>query len=90
MVETLWEYRAKWKLIGVELQIESGDLDAIEKNNRIVDDALLDLINLWLRRANPKPTRKVLTAVTQSKFLVKEAESQVELSVTSTQKGRRK
>ena len=80
----LWKYRAKWKFIGLELQIESGDLDAIGVNNRTVEDALLEVIKLWLRRANPKPTRTVLTAVTLSKLLVTEAETR---SDTTTQEG---
>ena len=71
----LWKYRAKWKLVGMELQIESDDLNAIEIDKRTVADSLLEVINLWLHRANPKPTRTVLTAVTQSKLLVTEAES---------------
>ena len=86
----LWKYRAKWKLIGMELRIEPGDLEAIEGNNRTVEDALLEVIKLWLRRLNPKPTRTVLTAVTRSKLLVTEAEAHSELSVAeavSTQKG---
>ena len=80
----LWEYRAKWKLIGMELQVKSGDLDAIDVNNRKVEDALLEVIKLWLRRVDPKPTRTVLMAVTQSKLL---EESQSDTKVVSTQKG---
>ena len=83
VLDEIWKYRAKWRFIGVELQIEPGDLDAIGVNNRTVEDALLEMINLWLHRANPKPTRSILTAVTQSKFLVAEEEPHPE-------KGRRK
>ena len=89
----LWKYRAKWKLIGMELQVEPGDLEAIDENNRKVETALVEVITVWLRRANPKPTRRVLTAVTQSKLLVAEEEAHSELSVTeavSTQKGHSK
>ena len=80
----LWEYRAKWKHIGVELQVKDGDLDAIDANNRKVEDALLEVIKLWLRRGDPKPTRTFLMAVTQSKFL---EESHSDTKVVSTQKG---
>ena len=76
----------------MELQIEPGDLEAIDVNNRKVEDALVEVITVWLRRANPKPTRTVLTAVTQSE-LVAEEEAQSEVSDTeavSTQKGRSK
>ena len=83
----LWKYRAKWKLVGMELQIESDDLSAIEVDKRTVADSLLEVIDLWLRRANPKPTRTVLTAVTQSKLLVTEARSQSDTKAASTQEG---
>ena len=79
VLDVLWNYRAKWRFIGIELQIETGDLDAIGANNRMVEDALLEVIKLWLHRANPKPTRTVLTAVTQSRLLGTEAEIQSEL-----------
>ena len=71
----LWKYRAKWRLVGIELEIKSDDLDAIEVDKRTVSDSLLEVIKLWLRCASPKPTRRVLTAVTQSKLLVTEAEA---------------
>ena len=32
----LWKYRVKWRFIGLELQIEAGDLEAIGVNNRTV------------------------------------------------------
>ena len=80
--DTLWKYRAKWRLVGMELQIESGDLDAIEVDKRTVADSLLEVIKLWLHRANPKPTRRVLTSVTQSKLLVTKEEAHSELSGT--------
>ena len=68
----LWDYRAKWKYLGVELQIGPGDLDAIRKNNRDVEDALFEMIKFWLRRTNPRPTRTVLETALQSRLLVTE------------------
>ena len=93
VLDALWKYRAKWKLVGMELQIEPDDLDAIEVDTRTVADSLLEVIKLWLHRANPQPTRTVLTAVTQSKLLVTEEEAHSELSGTegvSTRIGRSK
>ena len=72
ILDMLWDYRAKWKYIGVELQIKPGDLDAIKEDNRTVRDALLEMIKLWLRRTNPRPTRTVLEAALQSRLLVTE------------------
>ena len=75
VLDVLWDYRAKWRFIGLELEIKPGDLDAMGANNRTVEDALLEVIKLWLHRANPKPTRTFLSAVTRSKLLVTEEES---------------
>ena len=71
----------------MELQIKSGDLDAIEVDRRTVADSLLEVIKLWLNGANPKPTRRLLSAVTQSKLLVAEADTQSDTKVVSTQEG---
>ena len=73
----LWKHRAKWRLVGIQLQIEPKYLESIAENNRTVEDALLEVIKLWLRRKNPKPTRTLLTAAIQSKVLHSEAESQL-------------
>ena len=81
----LWKYRAKWKLVGMELQLKADDLDAIEVDMRTVGDSLFEVIKLWLHRTNPKPTRTVLTALARSQLLVTEAETQSE--VVSLQEG---
>ena len=83
----LWKYRAKWRFVGVELQIKVDDLDAIEIDKRTVGDALLEVIKLWLRRASPKSTRTVLTKVARSPLLVTEAETQSDTKVVSSQEG---
>ena len=76
VIDTLWDYRAKWRLIGIQMGIKPGDLDAIGKHND-VDDALIDVTKQWLRNANPKPNRAKLAAIIESKCIAGE--------VTSTQ-----
>lgn len=70
-----WDYRASWKLIGVELGIDSGTLEAIDKNHSRVEDQLIQLIVKWLRGNNPKPTRGKMVRVLQSKYLMEGASS---------------
>ena len=78
VIDTLWGYRAKWRLIGIQMRIEPGDLDAISKSKKEdVDDALYEVTKQWLRSANPKPNRAMLTAIVESKCIAGE--------VTSTQ-----
>ena len=62
-----WDYRAKWRLIGIELGIDSGTLDAIEANNRKVEDCLGEMIKIWLRKNQPKPTLNAITAALKSR-----------------------
>jgi hypothetical protein len=68
VLDLTFPYRAKWRLIGIQLDIDVGTLDAIEANRRRVEDRLTDLISHWLRNTVPKPTRGALTAVFQSQY----------------------
>ena len=65
ILDLSFPYRARWSLIGVQLGIDIGTLDAIEANRRKVEDCLTELIKYWLRNTVPKPTRGALTAALQ-------------------------
>ena len=77
ILDILWNYRAKWNLIGIQLGIDLGTLDAINVDKRKAEDALVEVIKLWLCQVNPKPTRFALSMALESKCLAGE--------VTSTQ-----
>jgi hypothetical protein len=62
----MWNYRAKWYFIGIELRIDTGTLDALERDYRMVDDCLIRMINIWLRRRSPRPTRQMIKVALQS------------------------
>ena len=47
VLDEMWDYRARWKFIGIELGIDMGTLDAIEKDCKVVDECLLKMINIW-------------------------------------------
>ena len=66
IIRLTWDYRAKWKLIGIQLSIDAGTLDAIEANHRNVEECLSDMINKWLRNDKPRPTRGAISAALQS------------------------
>ena len=83
VIELLWDYRAKWRFIGMELGIKAGDLDAIEKDTREVGDALYKVTKQWLSSVNPKPTRTALKAVLESKCVAGEVHS-TQLSLYGT------
>ena len=65
-----WDFRAAWKTIGLQLGIDVGTLDSIERTQRwVVDDCLRELLICWLKRGTPNPTRSAMDAVLRSKPL---------------------
>ena len=73
MIDLTWPYRSSWKLIGIDLGIDTGTLDAIDKNNKKVEDCLTELITGWLRNTEPRPTRAAITAVLSSEHILSAA-----------------
>ena len=67
VLDYFWDYRSKWKLIGIGLGIDSGTLDSINKNQRDVEDSLIEVIKVWLR--NKMATMSVMSAVLQSRLV---------------------
>ena len=63
----MFDARAKWCDIGLELKIDPGSLDAIEKENpRDVQGCLREVLKKWLRRSHPKPTQGALMKALES------------------------
>ena len=66
VLEMTWNYRARWRFIGIELGIDEGTLDAIDKDNRKVEDCLREMITLWLRGCKAKPSRHAISMALKS------------------------
>jgi hypothetical protein len=64
----MWDYRAEWKFIGIQLDIDTGTLDTIEKDCRKVNDCLREMIMHWLRNC-PRPTREIIRVALQSEHV---------------------
>ena len=70
VVEFFWDFRSQWKFIGLELGIDMGTLDSIERTQRmVVEDSYLEMLKHWLKRATLTPTRSAMAAVLQSRPL---------------------
>ncbi len=54
--EALHSIRRKWKSLGVALDCSKDELDTIEHDYRTSDQCLDEMLDLWLRRLNPRPT----------------------------------
>ena len=66
ILDLTWNCCARWRFIGIELGIDVGTLDAINVNNRKVEDCLREMITIWLRRHKPKPSRHAIITALQS------------------------
>lgn len=51
-----------WKQVGLQLKIAPSHLEAISKNEKLVDDQLLQMYKLWLD-TTPTATRRQLIGV---------------------------
>ena len=59
--EALWEGRAKWLNLGLELGLSKGTLDAIQRtNHHVVDDCFRETLAMWLRSYELRPSWRSL------------------------------
>ena len=79
VLDWTWEYRASWKLIGIELEVNIGTLKAIDKDHKSVEDCLIDLIDKWLRG---NATRSAMTRALQSSKVSSEETSAKGIALT--------
>ena len=67
VLTVLWDARPKWYYIGIQLGVKVPDLDVIkEKNLKNADECITELLNKWLRQANPPPTWNSIVKALQS------------------------
>ena len=62
----MYEARAKWYHIGVELKLSVGTLDAIRSEFSGTIDCLTEICNHWLKRIDPHPSWVALTKILES------------------------
>ena len=83
IIDVTWPHRARWRLIGTELGIDTGTLDAIDANNKKVEGCLNELITGWIRSITPRPTRAAITAVLNSEHILSAAGIFMQLTSTA-------
>ena len=47
----LYQARNKWRFIGLGLKVQSDDLEAIQDNNKKVEDCLRCMLTKWLEKS---------------------------------------
>ena len=62
----IYDARAKWYDIGIELEISTGTLKSIKAMYDGPSECLREMLDTWLKQVDPKPSWKVLiTALEQ-------------------------
>ena len=63
---SVWDARAKWYDIGIELEIDVSVLEAIKSDNDDVALCLTTMLTGWLKQTTPSPTWEALTDALKS------------------------
>ena len=70
VLNEIWDARSKWKLIGLQLHFKMTDLEPIEMTRKgAVDECFIEMLTLWLRRADPPPTWSALVAALKRRMV---------------------
>ena len=65
--EAAWDSRDEWYNIGLALKIDPGTLDVIKKDNAKTNDCFREMLTIWLKMVNPKPTLATLAKALRSR-----------------------
>ena len=66
-VEVLMPIKNHWYMIGVALEVSSGDLDTIKYSNIPVEEKVASMISTWLNKQAKKATWEALLGAVESK-----------------------
>ena len=83
--KAVWDARAAWKDIGIELDLKVTDLDVIsETNHGNVNKCFSEMLTLWLKRVSPPPKWSAMVeALKEPAIGFEDLAEQVEHSVLS-------
>ncbi len=73
--EALWKVRYNWFKIGIGLDLSYSDLENIQSESGLYRDndaRLTKMIEIWLKRRDPRPTWQALIDVLESDMLGEE------------------
>ena len=67
MLDLTWDYRDRWKFIGIKLGVDTPTLNTIKQDHQSSEDCLVELLNIWLRG---DATRSAMARALQSRQVV--------------------
>ena len=53
---SIWDARAKWFNLGVQLNVKPTSLEAIQQYDKDPDNCITKVLTVWLKQSNPRPT----------------------------------
>ena len=56
----IYEVRAKWYDIGIELEVPTGTLKSIKSMYDSPAECLVEMLDTWLKQVDPKPSWRLL------------------------------
>ena len=68
-IEVLMPIKNQWYMIGVALEISSGDLDSLKYSNNTDEGKLASMISTWLNKRAKKATWEVLIEAVEGKIV---------------------
>ena len=71
VVEEVFDAHAKWYDLGLQLGVQGGTLDGIRNQFQNPKDALREMLMVWLKMVDPKPTWTALIDALRSRTVGK-------------------
>ena len=69
VAEELYELRAKWKILGLVLGLRTSTVDAIDVEWRDTADQFIQVIDVFLKQVEPRPTWRVIVNALRSPLI---------------------
>ena len=89
VLDAIWDARARWYHIGLELRLRASTLDIINRNIHNDEDCFRDMLAQWLTQIGSPPTWSALAAALRSRavgfgYLAEQVESEYVSDVTDS------
>ena len=73
--EELHDVSPQWYKIGLQLKLSPDTMDKIKGEERDSNDQLIEMLKVWLKRVEPKPTWEALVQALRSRSVGREQEA---------------
>ena len=82
--DAIWDGRAKWKVLGIELHLPVSDLDVIKEDYFDIGRQFTEMLALWLQLDSPPTWSALIDALRSPTVGCEELAKRVEREVTDS------